>query len=116
MGYSLNKLKEELTVKGLADDGLVAWGNSGSGVLGGAFGGMQVIYKKGTTIFVTPFNNKEIVFSETTTIDKQSIVSAAVKGLLGKKLVIKMNDGKTLKFAITQGAGNVKAILQNLGI
>ena len=118
MAYSLNKLRDELTKKGLADDGLVAWGNSGSGALfgavGSAFGSMHVICKKGESLLVIPFTNKEILYSKGFAIQKQNIESVALKGLLSKKLVIKTKAGKKLKYPITQGVSDLKTILQKL--
>ena len=66
MGYNLKKLTEELKGKGLADDGLVAWGqnlNKIGGFLGGAIGGaiagakspMHTISCKGNKIVIIPF-------------------------------------------------------------
>lgn len=119
--YNIIKLRNELTEKGYADEGLVAWGSSASGALfggiGGAFGGMHVICKRGNVILVIPFGNKEIYYSKAQLFEKQSIASAKVKGLfLSKSLVIKTTDGKSYKFGITQGAGKVKTILQKMGI
>ena len=120
MGYSLNKLKQELTAKDYADEGLVAWGNSASGGLfggaGAAFGGMHVISKKGDSILVIPFTNKEILYDKSCAFEKANISSASVKGLLSKSLIIKTTDNKEFKYAITQGAGDVKTILQKLGL
>ena len=126
MAYSLNKLRDELTKKGLADDGLVAWGNSSSGLAGGvlfgavggavaeSLGKMHVICKKGEALLVIPFTNKEILYSKGFAIQKQNIESVALKGLLSKKLVIKTKAGKKLKYPITQGVSDLKTILQKL--
>ena len=117
-GSGLGKLKKELTENGYAEDGLVAWGNASSGFLfggiGGALGGMHVISKKGDAIYVIPFG-KEILYNQALVFEKQNIASATVKGLLGKKLVVKTKGGKEFKYAITQGAGDVKTILEKLG-
>lgn len=118
MAYSLNKLRDELTKKGLADDGLVAWGNSGSGALfgavGSAFGPMHVVCKKGESLLVIPFTNKEILYTKGFAIQKQNIASAQLKGLFGKKLIINTNAGKKLAYPIMQGVSDLKTILQKL--
>ena len=120
MGYNITKLRNELTEKGYADDGLVAWGNAGSGALFGAVGAalasMHVISKKGNAILVIPFSNKEIFYSKGLKFEKQKISSVSFKGLLTKKLTIKTIDGQVFKYSITQGAGAVKTILNSLAL
>jgi len=119
MGYSLNKLKQELVTKGYADEGLVAWGNSAAGglfgAIGAAFGPMHVVCKKGEALLVIPFTNKEILYSKGFAIQKQNIASAELKGLLSKKLVVKTKAGKKLEYPIMQGVSDLKTILQELG-
>ena len=127
MGYNLKKLTEELKVKGLADDGLVAWGqnvNAMAGFLGGAIGGaiagattpMHTISCKGDKIVIIPFSNKEIKYSEGIMIDKSKIKSAKISGLLTAKLKIETTDGKSRAYSITQGKDAVKQILSKLGL
>lgn len=127
MGYNLKKLTEELKVKGLADDGLVAWGqnvNAMGGFLGGAIGGaiagatspMHTISCKGDKIVIIPFSNKEIKYSEGIMIDKSKIKKAKLSfGLWTRKLKIETTDGKSRAFSITQGKSAVKQILAKLG-
>lgn len=121
MGYSLNKLKQELVTKGYADEGLVAWGSSAAswgwlfGAIGAAFDSKHVVCKKGEALLVIPFTNKEILYSKGFAIQKQNIASAELKGLLSKKLVVKTKAGKKLEYPITQGVSDLKTILQELG-
>ncbi len=119
MGYNLKKLTEELKVKELADDGLVAWGQNSSGAMFGAVGaalaGMHTISCKGDKIVIIPFSNKEIRFDDGLMIDKKEIRRAKVSGLLTAKLKIETVDGKSNSYSITQGKTAVKQILAKLG-
>ena len=89
MGYNLKNLTEELKAKGLADDGLVAWGQNSGGALIGAVGaglaGMHTISCKGDKIVIIPFSNKEIKYSEGIMIDKSKIKKAKVSSGLWTK-------------------------------
>ena len=120
MGYNLKNLTEELKAKGLADDGLVAWGQNSGGALIGAVGaglaGMHTISCKGDKIVIIPFSNKEIKYSEGIMIDKSKIKSAKISGLLTAKLKIETTDGRSRAYSITQGKDAVKQILSRLGI
>ena len=127
MGYNLKKLTDELSAKGLADNGLVAWGqnaNAMAGFLGGAIGGaiagaatrMHTISCKGDKIVVIPFSNKEIKYDEGVMIDKSKIKSAKISsGLWSSKLKIETVSGKSIAYSITQGKDAVKQILSKLG-
>ena len=119
MGYNLKSLTSDLVKNGMADDGLVAWGQSGSGSLfgaiGGAFAPMHAISKQGNKILITPFSNKQIKYEGCVSIDKESIKSAKVGGLLSAILVVVLKNGKTQKYPITQGKSAVKQILTLLG-
>ena len=119
MGYNLKSLTTDLQAKYMADDGLVAWGQSGSGSLfgaiGGAFAPMQAISKHDDKILITPFSNKQIKFNECVAISKENISSAKVSGLLSAKLVIVLKNGEKKKYSITQGKSAVKQILSSLG-
>ena len=127
MGYNLKKLTEELKVKGLADDGLVAWGqnlNAMGGFLGGAIGGaiagatssMYTVSRKGSKIVIIPFTNKEIKYSEGIMIDKSKIKKAKLSfGIWTAKLKIETIDGKLRAYSITQGKSAVREILTQLG-
>ena len=121
MGYNLKKLTEELKEKGLADDGLVAWGQNSGGALFGAVGagiaGMHTISCKGDKIVIIPFSNKEIKYSEGIMIDKNKIKKAKVSfGLWTSKLKIETTDGKSRAYSITQGKSAVKEILAKMGL
>ncbi len=127
MGYNLKKLTEELKGKGLADDGLVAWGQNTSG-MGGFLGGivgaaieagvskMHTISCKGDKIVIIPFSNSEIKYSEGIMIDKSKIKSAKISGLMTAKLKLETTDGKSRAYSITQGKDAVKQILAKLGL
>ena len=119
MGYNLKSLTSELVNKNLADGGLVAWGQASGGAFFGAMGAalasMHTISMKDGNILVIPFTNKQIKYSEATIIKKSEIKTAKVSGLLSGKLKIKLNNGKSLSFGITQGKGAVKQILTSLG-
>ena len=120
MGYNLKSLTTDLQAKNMADEGLVAWGQAGSGSLfgavGGAFAPMHAISKQGNKILITPFSNKQIKFNECVAINKDNIASAKVSGLFGAKLVITVKNGETRKYSITQGKDAVKKILSLLGL
>jgi len=121
MGYNLNKLRDELMAKNFADEGLVAWGQGSAGgilfgAVGGAMSGMYVISMiKGSKIAIIPFSNKEIKYSEGKAFDKSKIKEAKVSGFLGSTLKFTTVDGKTHSYKITQGASDVKEILEKLG-
>jgi len=119
MGYSLKSLKEELVSKNMANDGLVGWGQKSSlvgGVVGALVNPMHVISMiENSKILVIPFNNKEIKYNECIFFDKTQLTNAKVSGILGKKLVLKTQDGKKVTLPITQGAGDVKKIISRLG-
>ena len=119
MGYSLNKLKKELSEKNLADNGLVAWGqNTGTGgIIASAISPMFTISKAGNKIVVIPFNNKTISYDKAISFDLSKIDTAKVKGAwLFSKLVIKTVDGRVYKYSITQGKSAVKQILSSLSL
>ena len=119
MGYNLKSLTTELQAKNMADDGLVAWGQSGSGSLFGAIGGalapMHAISKHENKILITPFSNKQIKFNECVTISKEDISSAKVGGLFSAKLAIVLKNGEKRTYSITQGKNAVEQILSSLG-
>jgi len=127
MGYNLNKLKNELASRNLADYGLVAWGQKSIGgwalfgAIGGAIGGattpkFAISMVENSKIAVFPFNNKEIKYNEAKAFDKSKIKSATISGLMSKKLTIKTVDGQTFAYPIMQGASDVKEILSRLGL
>lgn len=120
MGYNLKSLTSELVAKGMADNGLVAWGQSGSGSLfgavGSAFAPMHAISKQGDNILITPFSNKEVKYDNCVSISKLDINSAKVSGLFSAQLVLVLKSGETKKYPITQGKDAVKQILSALGV
>ena len=124
MGYSLNKLKRELTEKNVADEGLVSWGQVSSpismmGAIGGALSAtakMVVVCKKDNNIVVIPFTNKEILYKEHVAYNKQSIASISLKGLLTKKLIITTQNGDKHKYTMYQGVSDLKTIISRLGL
>ena len=123
MGYSLKSLTVELVNKNMANDGLVAFGQNTSG-LGGMIGGMleslgrpmHAISMAGEQIIITPFTNKEILFSKAIAFPRKNIQKAKVSGLLTGQLTIVMNNGSKYKYNITQGKSAVKQILERLGL
>lgn len=127
MGYSLKKLKEELSSRNLANYDLVAWGQKSStvgmlfGAIGGAIAGatsskFAISMVENSKIAIFPFTNKEIKYSEAKAFDRTQIENAKVSGLLSKKLKITTKTGSKFSFPITQGAGSVKEILTRLGL
>lgn len=121
MGYNLKSLTNELVSKNLADDGLVAWGQSSRGQLFGAIGSavasMHVISKRGNQIVIIPFSSKEIKYKEGVVINREKIESAKLSGgLFNAKLIINTKSGKQYKYTVTQGKDAVKKILAQLGL
>lgn len=117
MGYSLNKLKKELMEKGLADNGLVAWGqNTGlGGIIASAVTPMFTISKVGNKIMIIPFNNRTIVYDKSLTFDVGQIETAKMCGFwIYSKLKIKTKDNRTYKYSVYQGKKAVKQILKSL--
>lgn len=128
MGYSYKKLKAELSSKGYADEGLVAWGSVGGmgarillgGIIGNALGAATekkyAITKKGTKIAIFPFTNKEILYDKAFAIDKVNIKKAKVGNFLSQRFVFQTNNGKKYSYLILQGKSDVKKILELLEI
>ncbi len=120
MGYNIKTLTSDLVSRGMADGGLVAWGQSGNGWLFGAMAAiapMHAISKQGDKILITPFSNSQIKYESCIAIDRASIESAKVSGgLFGGKLTLVLRNGETRKYAITQGKDAVKEILSILGL
>ena len=116
---NLNKIKEELTNKGMAKEGLAAWGNKGNGSLFGAmsaFSPMFAVSMTDTGILITPFNNKTIFTDNTNLFKKEDISSVKMKGFwIFKHLEIVTNDGNKHRFDILQGANDVKKMISILG-
>ena len=130
MGYSLKSLKAELTSRQLADDGLVAWGQSSTGAnVGGFFGGAiggaigaavtpmyAITMIRGSQIAIFPFTNKEIRYNEAYAFNKNNIERAKLSGLISKTLTIITTNGQKHKYPILQGSGDVKKIFHTLGL
>lgn len=118
MAYSLNKLKEELVAKGMAEDGLVGWGQNNhiGGVFAAMLSKMHCISKVGNRLVVIPFSNKEIDFSQAVGFSRDYITSAKVSGMLTGTLKLSLADGTSYTFNIMQGKNDVKEILKRLGL
>ena len=126
MGISVKDLKRELGQRGLADNNLVAFGQNVSnvGYLFGAVGSaiahasakMHAISISGNRIIVMPFTNKEILFDQGVAYSRQNIASAKVSGLLSKTLKLNFVNGQSVKLNITAGAGEVKKMLNMIGL
>ncbi|MBO5884677.1 MAG: hypothetical protein J6Q51_02670 [Clostridia bacterium] len=119
MGYNSKKLAQELVEKGMADNGLIAWGQNSSGLLGAVgaiIAPMHVISKVGNLIVVTPFSNKQIFFEKAIAYKKENMINAKLKGgLFGASLKLEMKSGKTYKYSIIQGKAELKQMLKELG-
>ena len=126
MAYSLNKLKEELVSKNLADDGLVAWGQATSNMLslGGAVGGLlagitgqkfAISMIENSKIAIFPFTNKEINYNDARAFGRDKLEKVKLSGLFTKTLKLYTVDGNCIKLPLLQGASSVKEIISRLG-
>ena len=126
MNKKLQNIKDELIKNGLADDGLVAFGQNIAtagiwfGAIGAAIAGSNntpfTVSMVGEKIVVIPYDKNGQHFDETEAFPKENIKAIKLGGLIYKTLVITTNDGKKHKFTILQCVKDVKAMLEKLAL